>query len=337
MNDALVRAHVIDPRFPQTTKGRFRMTQQTSVKGQDSGKLGGIFVPSLTPVKADLSIDVERSVAFSKQLLADGCHGLCPFGTTSEANSFGLEERMTMLEALVDSGISPTQLMPGTGTCAIPDTVRLTRHAVELGCAGVLMLPPFYYKGSSDDGLFRAFAEVIERVADDRLRIYLYHIPPVSQVPLSVALVGRLIKAYPTAVAGIKDSSGDWNNLNALLTNFPGFGIFTGSEKFLLATLRGGGAGTINAVANLIAPIQRHLYDNQDSPEVEKWQEHINLLRPIYGDVPPIPALKQIVAHLRQDPSWGHVRPPFVEPTAAQTEALLQRFAATHVMDMSPA
>jgi len=313
------------------------MTQQTPVQGRDDGGPRGIFVPTLTPVKADLSPDVERWNLFSKQLLADGCHGLCPFGTTSEANSFGVEERMTMLEQLIAGGVSPARLMPGTGTCAIPDTVRLTRHAVELGCAGVLMLPPFYYKGASDDGLFRAFAEVIERVADDRLRIYLYHIPPVSQVPLSLGLIERLIAAYPKIVAGIKDSSGDWNNLNALLTTFPGFGIFTGSEKFLLATLRAGGAGTINAVANVIAPIQRHLYDHQDSSEVEQWQEKINLLRPVYQEVPPIPALKQIVAHLRQDPSWRNVRPPFVELSAAQTDALLRRFAESQVMDALPA
>ncbi len=306
------------------------MTQQTQ---NQTGGLHGIFVPTLTPVKADLSPDVERWIAFCKQLLTDGCHGLCPFGTTSEANSFGLEERMDMLEQLIAAGVSPAQLMPGTGTCAIPDTVRLTRHAVDQGCAGVLMLPPFYYKGVSDDGLFRAFAEVIDRVADDRLHIYLYHIPPVSQIPLSVGLIERLIAAYPKTVVGIKDSSGDWNNLNALLNAFPGFGIFTGAEKFLLETLRRGGAGSINAVANVIGALQRRLCDNVDGPEADQLQQQVTLLRGVYQDVPAIPALKQIVAYLRHDPAWSAVRPPFVGLNAAQADALLRRFADSHVMD----
>jgi len=189
--------------------------------------LRGIFAPTLTPVHADLSPDMERWVSFSKQLLADGCHGLCPFGTTSEANSFGISERMEMLEGLVAAGVPAAKLMPGTGTTAIPDTVKLTSHAVNLGCSGVLVLPPFYYKGVSDDGIFRAMAEVIERVGDTRLRVYLYHIPGVAQVAFSLALIERLVKAYPQTVVGMKDSSGDWNNLQAVLNNFPGFGTFT--------------------------------------------------------------------------------------------------------------
>lgn len=291
--------------------------------------LRGIFAPTLTPVRADLSPDVARWIEFSHRLLENGCHGLCPFGTTSEANSFGLDERMEMLEQLIDAGIPAAQLMPGTGACAIPDTVRLTAHAVRLGCRGVLMLPPFYYKAITDDGLFRAFAEVIERVGDARLRVYLYHIPPVSQVGFSLALIERLIQAYPGVVAGIKDSSADWNNLHALLTTFPGFGIFTGSERFLLQTLRLGGAGSINAVANVIAPLQRRLYEQMQSPEAEGIQEEVNRFRQVYKDLPAIPALKQIMAHLRGDAAWRHVRPPFVELSDAQAQGLIANLEAS--------
>lgn len=293
--------------------------------------LRGIFAPTLTPVRADLSPDVARWIEFSHRLLENGCHGLCPFGTTSEANSFGLDERMEMLEQLIDAGIPAAQLMPGTGACAIPDTVRLTAHAVKLGCSGVLMLPPFYYKAITDDGLFRAFAEVIERVGDARLRVYLYHIPPVSQVGFSLALIERLIQAYPGVVVGIKDSSADWNNLHALLTTFPGFGIFTGSERFLLQTLRLGGAGSINAVANVIAPLQRRLYEQMQSPEAEGMQEEVNRFRQIYKDLPAIPALKQIMAHLRGDADWRHVRPPFVELSDAQAQGLIANLEASGV------
>lgn len=293
--------------------------------------LRGIFAPTLTPVRADLSPDVARWIEFSHRLLENGCHGLCPFGTTSEANSFGLDERMEMLEQLIDAGIPAAQLMPGTGACAIPDTVRLTAHAVKLGCSGVLVLPPFYYKAITDDGLFRAFAEVIERVGDARLRVYLYHIPPVSQVGLSLALIERLIQAYPGVVVGIKDSSADWNNLHALLTTFPGFGIFTGSERFLLQTLRLGGAGSINAVANVIAPLQRRLYEQMQSPEAEGMQEEVNRFRQVYKDLPAIPALKQIMAHLRGDADWRHVRPPFVELSDAQAQGLIANLEASGV------
>ncbi len=294
--------------------------------------LRGIFVPTLTPVHEDLSPDVERWIEFCRGLLNDGCHGLCPFGTTSEANSFGVEERMNMLEQLIDAGISPDVLMPGTGCCAIPDTVRLTSHAVELGCAGVLMLPPFYYKGVSDEGIYRSIAEVVERVGDDRLRIYLYHIPPQAVVGFSLNLIERFVKDYPSAVVGIKDSSGDWDNLHGILTNFPGFGTFTGAERFLLEVLRLGGAGTINAVANVIAPLERKLYDNWESPQAERLQEQVNLVRPTYDGYAPIPALKRIVAHYQKDPSWLHVRPPLVTMEPAGAESVIAKLERSQVL-----
>ena len=192
----------------------------------------GVFAPVLTPFHEDLTPDAERWIAFSRHLLDSGCHGLCPFGTTSEANSVGIDERMDLLEQLVAAGIPAAKLMPGTGMCAMPDSVRLTTHAVKLGVGGVLMLPPFYYKGVSDDGLFASIAEVIEGVGDDRLRIYLYHIPPIAQVGFPVSVIERLVSAYPGTVVGVKDSSRDWDNLRAILTTFTGmeFGTLTGTE-----------------------------------------------------------------------------------------------------------
>lgn len=290
--------------------------------------LYGIFAPVLTPVHADLSPDTARWIALCKRLLQDGCHGLCPFGTTSEANSFSVEERIDLLEKLIESHIPAAQLMPGTGCCALPDTVRLTTHAVRIGCGGVLVLPPFYYKGVSDDGLFRSFSEVIERVGDRRLRLYLYHIPPVAQVGISLTLIERLLAAYPATVVGIKDSSGDWNNLQALLTNFPSFGTFTGNEKFLLATLRAGGAGSINAVANVIPQPQRKLYEQWQSPDAPQMQAAIDQLRQVMQPYPTIAGMKQIVAYLLNDPAWVNLRPPLHTLTPAQAEALLQSVAA---------
>lgn len=289
--------------------------------------LRGIFAPVLTPMRGDLSPDTERFVAFCQNLLGRGLHGLCPFGTTSEGNSLSVEERMELLESLVDAGIAPSQLMPGTGCAALTDTVRLTQHAVQLGCAGVLMLPPFYYKGMPDEGIFRAVSEVIQRVGDDRLHIYLYHIPQVAQVGYSIPLIGRLRTAYPQTVVGIKDSSGDWSNMEALLREFPGFGTFVGTERFLLKTLQNGGVGGINAVANVIPERLRHLYDNWQSADAEQMQDDVLVIMKARGEYAPIPVLKQIVARLEQDPSWLNLRPPLLPLNQDEAETLMTNLA----------
>jgi 4-hydroxy-tetrahydrodipicolinate synthase len=283
-----------------------------------------VFAPVLTPFSADLSPDPARLLAHCRWLHSHGA-GLAVFGTTSEANSLAAEERMTLLERLIGGGIDPTRMMPGTGCSALTDSVRLTAHAVRLGCAGALMLPPFYYKGVSDDGLFRNFSEVIERVGDSRLRVYLYHIPPVSQVPITVALIERLLKAYPDVIAGVKDSSGDWENTRVYIDEFAaqGFAVFPGSETFLLRALRHGGAGCISATVNVNpAAIVRLAMDWQAADAVAQ-QERLDSIRGVFARQPLIPALKAALAHHHSDPVWRTVRPPLVELAAPATAALL--------------
>jgi 4-hydroxy-tetrahydrodipicolinate synthase len=285
---------------------------------------GGVWAPAITPFKSDLSPDPERFARHARWLLANGCTGLAAFGTNSEANSLNVQERMDLLEYLVANGVPPGALMPGVGCCALTDTVRLTAHAVGLGCAGVLMLPPFYYKGVSDEGLFRSFSQVIERVGDSRLRLYLYHIPQVAQVPISIPLIERLLKRYPETVAGLKDSSGDWNNTKAVLDAFAntGFDVFAGSEAFLLDNMRHGGVGCISASANVNAAAIHRVFANWRSPEADVMQQEISATRLIVQKYPVIPALKAIVARGFSDPDWVTVRPPLVELTAAQRESL---------------
>jgi 4-hydroxy-tetrahydrodipicolinate synthase len=287
------------------------------------GKLKGVFAPVLTPMDGDLAPEPGRFVAHCKWLLGEGCHGLAPFGTTSEGNSLAADERMRLLEAAIAAGIDPGMLMPGTGCCALSDTVRLTRHAVEHGCAGVLMLPPFYYKAVSEDGLFAAVAETIQRVGDDRLRIYLYHIPPVAQVGFALSLIERLVAAYPSVVVGLKDSSGDWQNTQRVLEALPGFATFCGSEVFLLDTLRGGGAGCITATANVNPAAIRELYDAWQSDRADALQQAVSERRRSSQAYPMIPALKAIVAHYREDPDWRHLRPPLMALAEAEANALL--------------
>ena len=297
----------------------------------------GVIAPVLTPFGDDGAPDAVRYLAHAKWLLAEGCTGLAPFGTTGEANSLGLEERIGLLDVLVDGGVDPALLMPGTGLCALSDTVTVTRHAVEKGCGGVMMLPPFYYKAVSDDGLFAYYSELIERIGDKRLKIYLYHIPPVAQVGLSVELVGRLIEAYPDTVVGLKDSSGDWNNTKALLDAYPGFTIFPGSEIFLLKGMRNGGAGCITATGNVNARMIRNVYDNWESDRADDLQEEITSVRMTIQARPMIPMLKSIVAHFGNDPGWTNVRPPFLQLDAAQAQAGIEELTEQYGFELKAA
>ncbi len=287
-------------------------------------RIKGVLSPVVTPFTRDLAPDADRFVRHCKWLLSHGCSGLAVFGTNSEANSLSVDERVMLLEALVEAGVPASKLMPGTGCSALSDSVVLTAHAVKLGCAGVLMLPPFYYKGVSDEGLFRNFSEVVQRVADERLQLYLYHIPPVSSVPISLGLIERLLKAHPKSIAGIKDSSGDWNNTKAVLDAFAtsGFDVFAGSETFLLDNMRHGGAGCITATGNVNPAAIDKVWRNWQSAEADKLQAGITATRMAVQKVPMIPALKAIVAKFSDDPEWSTVRPPLVENTQAQLAGL---------------
>src|SRR5438093_1554103 len=312
----------------------------------------GVLAPVVTPFKDDFSPDRKRFIAHCKWLLSQNC-GLAVFGTNSEANSLSLEERLNLLDGLVATGVDPARMMPGTGCCSIMETVKLTKHAVGNGCAGVLMLPPFYYKDVSE-GLYRYFSEVVQRVGDARLKIYLYHIPPVAVVGITPKLVERLLAAYPDAIAGMKDSSGDWNNTKTLLDAFAvragraastagaartGFDVFVGSESFLLANMRNGGVGTISATANVnpaaicelyVACTKQSKFENRES-KLEQLQERLNVVRQVFSSrkfPSMIAALKQTIAIYADDPAWRTVRPPLVELIPERAEMLARELRA---------
>ncbi|MFT5511470.1 MAG: 4-hydroxy-tetrahydrodipicolinate synthase, partial [Hyphomicrobiaceae bacterium] len=277
----------------------------------DQPNFSGVIAPVLTPFGEDGDPDPARYTEHAEWLLGDGgCNALAPFGTTSEANSLGNDERMDLLEDLVEAGIDPQNLMPGTGTCSLSDTITLTQHAVDVGCGGVLMLPPFFYKAPSDDGLFQYFSEVIDEIDDDRLRVYLYHIPPISQVGFSLDLIDRLRKEFPEIVVGLKDSSGDWDNMQAILERFPDFELFPGSEAFLLDGLRAGGVGTISASANVNGAMMRKLFDDWQSESADEVQAQIIAIRKTLQGYPLIPVMKALMAHYRADEAWAVLRAP---------------------------
>lgn len=297
----------------------------------DAAQLKGVFSPVVTPFKSDLSPDAERLAKHCRWLLSNNV-GLAVFGTNSEANSMSVDEKIELLDCLVAGGIDASRMMPGTGCTALTDSVRLTSHAVRVGAAGVLMLPPFYYKGVSDEGLYRNFAEIVERVGDARLRIYLYNIPPVSQIPITVALVERLLKAYPSAIAGLKDSSGDWSVTMSFLDAFAknGFSVFPGAESYLLQGLRNGGAGCISATANVNPGPIAHLFSTWEASDADTQQERLNEIRGIFARYPMIPALKAAIAHYGSDEAWRTVRPPLVELTVAQEASLLAELTSAN-------
>ncbi len=310
-----------------------------------SKRIRGVLAPVVTPFKADLAPDSQRFIAHCKWLLSQNC-GLAVFGTNSEANSLSMEERLMLLDELVVAGVDPSRMMPGTGCCSITETVKLTAQAVEHGCAGVLMLPPFYYKDVGEEGLYRYFSEVVQRVGDARLKIYLYHIPPVAVVGITPGLVERLLTAYPTAIAGMKDSSGDWNNtrmfLDAFVTASPvedspwrartGFDVFVGSESFLLANMRNGGVGTISATANVNPGAIHKLYREWDTADdADQQQSKLNVVRQVFSSrkfPSMIAALKQAIAIYADDPAWAKVRPPLVELAPEQTKTLGEELSA---------
>ncbi len=293
-------------------------------------KIRGVLSPVVTPFDRDLKPDAKRLINHCKWLLSNDV-GLAVFGTNSEANSLSLAEKMNLLEQMVEAGIPADRMMPGTGCCSLEESVSLTKRAVKLGCGGTLMLPPFYYKGVSDEGLYRNFSEIIQRVGDDRLRIYLYHIPPVAQVPISLSLIERLLKDYPGTIAGAKDSSGDWSNTKAMLDQFQpeGFDVFPGSESFLLAALREGGAGCISATANVNPGSIAKLAASWQNDDADAQQEGLNATRNIFQTYVMIPALKAAVAHYGRDAEWNRLRPPLVELTDVERKKLIDALDAS--------
>lgn len=293
--------------------------------------ISGVYCASATPVNADLSPDLEALAAHAKALIADGCDGIALLGTTGEANSFSLTERKTILEAAA-TAVGPERLMPGTGVNALPETIDLTRHALSLGVTRVVMLPPSYYKGVSDEGLFRAYAHVIETLADTRLQVILYHIPQVSHVPISHDLIERLVTAFPQTVVGIKDSAGKIENMTAMIDRFPGFSVFAGADPLLLPLMGKGGAGCITATSNLVADslatVFRHHADPARKAEVEAAQARINAFRDLSNSYTQIPAIKAMVAFRHGSAVWTRTRPPLVALAPNELAQLKDRLTA---------
>ena len=293
---------------------------------------GGVNVAVLTAMRPDLTVDLDVMAAHSRWLLEQGANGLGVLGTTGEANSLGISERLHLMEGLVERGLSADKMLPGVGVPAISDTVAMARRAAELGCRGCLVLPPFFYKNPSEDGLFAYYSEIIQRVGG-ALALYFYHFPAQSAVPITVSLIERLLRAHPGAMRGIKDSTGDWSNTKSYIDHFAadGFEVYCGDDGHLLQNLQAGGAGSISAASNVSAAINARVYANWENREAVSAQQTLTAMRAAITAAPLIPGLKALVARHTGEADWETIRPPHVKLNSEQKAKLFSNFDACGV------
>ena len=280
----------------------------------------GLSVALATPFAQDWSIDLPRLVAHGRQSLADGCNSLTVFGTTGEGASLGLNERQRALGALVGAGIDPaTQLVVGIAAASVEDAIAQGRAGLMLGCPSFLLAPPFYFKSPGDEGLFDWFAAVLQGLGPKASNVILYHIPQVTSVGLSVELIDRLKKAFPQQVTGVKDSSGDWANSQALLEHHADLHILIGDERLLAKAMNLGASGTICGLANIAPDLMQAPVNGMEEPRIA---EIIEQLVPFAFTA----ACKALVGHRRNDPgAWSRMRAPLRSLTEAEC---LKLFAA---------
>jgi 4-hydroxy-tetrahydrodipicolinate synthase len=284
-----------------------------------SETLKGVWAAALTPQDADKNVALDKLTAHYRWLLANGCDGIAALGTTGEANSFSLKERQQLIATLATDGFGADQIMVGVGCCAITDTVELSRSAMDAGFNNLLMLPPFYYKGVSDAGLFAAYAEVIERLDAPNMRIYVYDFPKMTGLEISTELLVALNDAFPQIIVGVKDSSGRWEDMCSVCEAIPGFGTFAGTEQYFLDTLKAGGVGCITATGNVTSHMIRAVYEAYlagDMAQAEALQAATTEARLTLQAYPAIPSLKAMMAEHSGDEGWQHLRPPMTKMAA---------------------
>ena len=283
----------------------------------------GIWPALLTPLLADLSIDHARFAAHCHTLLASGCTGVTPFGTTGEGPSFSMAERMEATAQLVKNGVPAEQIIVSTSCASLPETIALTRHAVQLGAHGCLMMPPFFFKGVSEQGVIDSYRYVIDSVDDPRLKLYPYHIPQVSGVGLSHHVISTLLSLYPHTILGIKDSACITAHSIALAEAFmQQLTVYVGYEPDLPKMSRRGSTGAISGIANFMPQVVKQLVMQPNAPTTPAQRERIVQLLALLDGHSLLPALKGIMAALSGDDAWLRVRPPLVALTAAEFKML---------------
>lgn len=287
-------------------------------------RIEGVYCAVATPITAEGKPDSALLATHCLALLDEGCHGLAVLGATGEGTSFPIVQRIGIVETAAQT-VGADKVITGIGMTSVGDTIEMIRQVIAMGVGMVMMLPPYFYKGVSVEGLYRYYATVIEGVGDGRLRLILYHYPQVSQVPLPQRLVAMLIEAFPGAIAGIKDCSGDLRNMEMLTRTFPSLSILSGTASEMLPLLTVGGTGCIAGTANLCATDLRLVWDHWDNPtlaqRVDAAQARILAWRKLAASFMPVPTVKAMVARRRGNAAWLTPLPPLdpLPPSDCQT------------------
>ncbi len=282
-------------------------------------KLSGVIAAISTPIREDGMPDLERATKLARFLLDNGCDGLNVLGTTGEATSFSLDERKTVMTAYKNAGLPMDRLMVGTGAAATSDAIVLTRHAAELGFAGALVLPPFYYKGVPDDGLVAYIDAIVQATASKPVPLYLYHFPAQSGLPWHIDLIRRLLKNFSGRIVGLKDSSGDMAYARAAAAIDPGFAVFPSTEAALLEARSGAFAGCISATANLNADLCARAWHSGDAAALDAAVA----IRKLFDGKPLVSGVKSLLSHIHDDAALARVKPPLAPFTAADRAAVV--------------
>jgi len=286
--------------------------------------LSGVIAAVATPIDAAGAPDLKRATDLARHLLDNGCDGLNVLGSTGEATSFSRDERKTVMDAYKKNGLPIDRLMVGTGAASVADAVALTRHAADLGFAGALVLPPFYYKGVSDDGLVNYIGAVVKATEDSKLPIYLYHYPQLTGTPWHVALIKRLRESFPSRIVGLKDSSGDMAFARSAAAVAKDFAVFPSTEACLLDARKGEFAGCISATANLNSDLCQRAWGAGDAAALEAAVA----IRKLFDGRPLVPGVKTLLAHIHSDAALAQVRPPLAAVSTADREAITDGYDA---------
>ena len=286
--------------------------------------LSGVIAAVATPIDESGAPDLKRATGLAKHLLGNGCDGLNVLGSTGEATSFSLDERKAVMDAYKKDGVPMDRLMVGTGAASVSDAVALTRHAAALGFAGALVLPPFYYKGVTDEGLTDYIGALVKATEASKLPIYLYHYPQLTGILWNVPLIERLRKSFPSRIVGLKDSSGDMAFARSAAAVAKDFAVFPSTEACLLDARKGEFAGCISATANLNADLCQRAWAQGDAAALEAAVA----IRKLFDGRPLVSGVKTLLAHIHNDPALARVRPPLAAVSSADREAITAGYDA---------
>jgi len=277
-------------------------------------KIQGTYCAALTPLNEDYSINKELFLKHCTNLLSQGLDGLGIFGTTGEANSFNVNEKIEAINYLIDNNISPKKLIPGTGQCSIKDTVLLSRAVAQLNVKAILVLPAFYYKNIQNDGVIEYYKKVVEGVGDETINYILYNIPQTSGVTINIDIIEKLINLFPKNILGMKDSSGDLDNMLRIVKYLNNFSLFSGSDSLALKVCQQGGAGAITATSNISGKLLSYIINNYKKESIiknfQRLQDLQVQIRKTLFSHEPISVLKSFLSIKNNNENWNRVAPP---------------------------